>query len=955
MCQDASHVLRETDPQGGLLANKVCEPCPARSVLRANYLNSLRSETALSVVVPETREEDYYICQQCPHPAMVVSNNRCVCSLPTESSPTWTAVGVEGYEGGITCVLTEELSFANLNRFAEVDYAYVEIPFKDGSTVPFEESRTGRSEGFQSYTVRESLVFEHYFHQAAVNCRYYRSAADVPSCQALANLCVLQMYNNEAPACQLIDEIHVNRDTWTDVSWDWRLSTPWLRYDDPATTVETDISIQLSVSFDMMKKQGTFDTLRYVLARYSLNGTFLGWTNLTSEFEFCTPTSNTVPGWLKFGFGYAISYDCNLLNVLKDFPEPEFYDMYLVDFANENHLYPVPVRIRNIVDNGLFPNENEFLAQAADDAFTRRFFLYDQISSRETVSGEAQVVRYAKEIKLTVKVREDFPDKILPPLLEIVYNERLLSDMTSQGVDENGIAIPEATISKVKFTVEYTQDFESFWSSATAFFILALSSVILLLLLRLYNWNRRNTRMAGDAPVDFGFVVRAVTAVFSTFAGVMFWFMFVYTEYFFIFFKLQSNVHLLLPLNREEFNIENDYFPFQIVLKICFFGQTLRLAEIIWKQTSCDIFFVDWEKPRGKVASKRGDGTKSRFAPVSVWRTIFMANEWNEIQTCRKYNVTFTLLLLGALLIGADLQYLATQRPNYQDLSPGPLNQVLRFANTTFWFLVIVYAQRLWRWAIQDRFITEPPTHSFVDLCTIAKVSMFILDEDYHGYYLHCRSQHEFADGSMLEISRQLRQEEEGLTTDRGLPGFPGMQTFEIYVSGEWKRQYEYIYRSMISEQLQGAQADAGSFLLRVFRRKGAKPAAEKLVRASRKLNAFLRSFIDQTTSEFPMEHREQTFIHRFLHLPPDMMSSKATIFYPDAQYGFESVLFYGETWNLMLFNILSIAIFDFWWDNTVLSLFLAYLSDCALVVVRTLFGNVNLASKTLVDDRFLI
>lgn len=31
-------------------------------------------------------------------------------------------------------------------------------------------------------------------------------------------------------------------------------------------------------------------------------------------------------------------------------------------------------------------------------------------------------------------------------------------------------------------------------------------------------------------------------------------------------------------------------------------------------------------------------------APVSIWRTYFVANEWNEIQTTRKINPTFQVM-----------------------------------------------------------------------------------------------------------------------------------------------------------------------------------------------------------------------------------------------------------------------------------------------------------------------
>lgn len=35
---------------------------------------------------------------------------------------------------------------------------------------------------------------------------------------------------------------------------------------------------------------------------------------------------------------------------------------------------------------------------------------------------------------------------------------------------------------------------------------------------------------------------------------------------------------------------------------------------------------------------------KSQASPVSIWRTYFVANEWNEIQTIRKINPTFQVI-----------------------------------------------------------------------------------------------------------------------------------------------------------------------------------------------------------------------------------------------------------------------------------------------------------------------
>ena len=37
-------------------------------------------------------------------------------------------------------------------------------------------------------------------------------------------------------------------------------------------------------------------------------------------------------------------------------------------------------------------------------------------------------------------------------------------------------------------------------------------------------------------------------------------------------------------------------------------------------------------------------GIRSATVPVSIWRTYFVANEWNEIQTVRKINPLFQVL-----------------------------------------------------------------------------------------------------------------------------------------------------------------------------------------------------------------------------------------------------------------------------------------------------------------------
>ena len=97
------------------------------------------------------------------------------------------------------------------------------------------------------------------------------------------------------------------------------------------------------------------------------------------------------------------------------------------------------------------------------------------------------------------------------------------------------------------------------------------------------------------------------------------------------------------------------------------------------------------------------------------------------------------------------------------DLTPGPIDPILRFVNVTWLWIVIEIVQLVFVDQIWFRFIGEYPESQFLDMCVIAKISVFILDERYHGYYMHCRSPHEHADANMVEIDKNLAKMRDNL------------------------------------------------------------------------------------------------------------------------------------------------------------------------------------------------
>ena len=84
------------------------------------------------------------------------------------------------------------------------------------------------------------------------------------------------------------------------------------------------------------------------------------------------------------------------------------------------------------------------------------------------------------------------------------------------------------------------------------------------------------------------------------------------------------------------------------------------MVYMVWGQCNIDIFLLDWERPQGVIAPTNQNPEQPRgMAPqtqgsVSIWRTYFIANEWNELQSLRRGSPV--LQLLAALFL---LQVLA--------------------------------------------------------------------------------------------------------------------------------------------------------------------------------------------------------------------------------------------------------------------------------------------------------
>jgi meckelin len=296
-------------------------------------------------------------------------------------------------------------------------------------------------------------------------------------------------------------------------------------------------------------------------------------------------------------------------------------------------------------------------------------------------------------------------------------------------------------------------------------------------------------------------------------------------------------------------------------LALAFCGKLLDLAYTLWRQITIDIFFIDWEKPRGTLSEAAFQSERARRAPgdpataaaaaasatfgrtrgslgggteddgggggpdvadsaamaerkddssevplpVSVWRRVFVINKFNELQSARQVDISLTLFWLLLFLRGLGLEYLATAQPSASDLDPdaAPLHPLLRFAVAIFFWLLVAGCQIVLRFAVYNRYLRDAAAQ-FVDLLCSTNVSCLILDHRYHGWYIHGKSVHAHADTSLEEMNLQIAYEQRNWTKPRGL--VEGKDAFELLVSRQFRARYDKIYSSLLAKELQRRQ-----------------------------------------------------------------------------------------------------------------------------------------------------
>ena len=340
----------------------------------------------------------------------------------------------------------------------------------------------------------------------------------------------------------------------------------------------------------------------------------------------------------------------------------------------------MPVLIKNFKDvTGQQRNMDTSAGKESSWRLTRRFFLVDTKSGISGTDGyvrgdTAMIIRYAKEITLRISLDPINEEMIFTPLLIINYRERTMD------------AIKTNPLAGVSFRSEYLLESDSAQRVIRGIFIGIMVLFGLLVIMQICVWSSTPS-LTDDRTANCQYtIVKVLVTLLNNFSHLFFWFLVIISGYWFVFFKWQEQVYILLP---EVNHYNNLYYSFDVVFGLVLSTKlVILLYKIYFEQCSYDIFLVDWERPKTDKVYRGGDSVISQG--VNAWRSLLLVNELNELQTYKIISVEFTLLTYAFFMDGIGFRYFASQNPDFENRPhKSPENYVLNFFVTAIVMYVI--------------------------------------------------------------------------------------------------------------------------------------------------------------------------------------------------------------------------------------------------------------------------
>uniref|UniRef100_A0A674NQ89 Transmembrane protein 67 n=1 Tax=Takifugu rubripes TaxID=31033 RepID=A0A674NQ89_TAKRU len=726
----------------------------------------------------------------------------------------------------------------------------------------------------------QSAWFVKNLYSSAAACLLF---SNLTACQALGNMCVMNMHSFSSmsvDACGLFNTIFRAKaalSSTQDISY-WRSNLPWLYYgEEPGLAIRVLQTEPVPIRFSFRGKNKNTD-FNLLAAVYNVRGDFLRWEQLgLNNLQLCGETATRQAAAFSFGTAYQQS-----VKLMSTYSEPLFYDVFMdLGGEEERKLFPLPTLVNNLQYNGQFVNQEEH--QLSPQSHPRGHQYQDKVSMRNSLVPDSK------------------EGTVFPPLMSITYSDIPITDVSTQTV----------SVSQATFAVQYEMNLNEFHIIMDIVLGVLGSLFLLNTLLRTIKWKRRFGSQIIDGETLMKFLLFAIGDLSN-----VFFFVTVGTAvYWLIFYKAQQTVTVVLPLPAQEER-------YKIFIGLAFAGKAVQFLQELRLQVTVDLFFIDWERPLGSVLPGTGE-PKSDSPPVSIWRTYFVANEWNKIQTLRQISPTFQIIaVLFFLEVLGFSNYALSEPVSTAERSPQaftpPYSMTLRYGLASILWLCLGLLQVIY-FTLYERFVKNN-IHQFVDLCSISNISVLLFSHPCFGYYIHGHSVHGHADTNMEEMSNNLKREAESMCGQRGLLPNTEVQTFQVSFTRYLRTQYERIQD--LSNRRTGPLRSRDSSSANQF---------EQNTSVYNTMNHFLGSFIDHAYSEMDYIVKDKQLFETLLGVEP----GEKSIFYNDEDFSFKDVLFYGNEATLLIFDTLFFCVVDLGAQSFVLAAVLTYVEQ---TVSRHLF-----------------
>ncbi|KAK0163171.1 hypothetical protein PV327_006879 [Microctonus hyperodae] len=347
------------------------------------------------------------------------------------------------------------------------------------------------------------------------------------------------------------------------------------------------------------------------------------------------------------------------------------------------------------------------------------------------------------------------------------------------------------------------------------------------------------------------------------------------------------------------------------------------------------------------TSSPECDNLKFNYCSVSAWRSCFVANQWLGIKTKRKTNVIFQIAATLFILEIVGVKYWALAIPKwtliYESNSRISENFIFQYAIASGTF-IFVYSIQWFLYTLYETYIKNC-LQEFVDLCSVANISIFILSHNYLGYYIHGRSVHGYSDKDLESLINDLESEKNNQCAHRGLVPGTCEQMFVVSVSKTFRTFYDTILINALNNR------NVGKFTRRFLLNKN---SWNERWKTRSKLHEFFCSHLDHCLKHVDYTVQEKRFLEKLCDIELTNSQEKS-IFYIDKNYSFNQAIFYGNEWALATFELITFLFVLALGGNWIICAGATLLMSKLIACIAQIDEKKQLAAKTLIDKRFLI